>query len=154
GAEASWKQALITFEKLAAEHKDVADYQGSIGMVLGNLGWLLLQRDRPAEARDHLDRAIGHTRAALGANPRHPTHRQALRDQHEYLADALVRLGEHAWAAAVAQRLPAVLGNSPADRACASRLLARCVTAAEKDRTLAEPVRTATASRYARLALD
>jgi serine/threonine-protein kinase len=156
GAEASWQQALTTFEKLAAEHKDVADYQGNIGMVLGNLGWLQLQRDppAPAQARDYLDRAIGHTRAAIGANPRHPTHLQALLDQHEYLADALVRLGQHARAAEVARRLPAIIGDSPADRACAARLLARCVTAADKDRTLAEPVRIATASQYARQALD
>jgi serine/threonine-protein kinase len=153
-AEDAWQQALAAFEKLAAEHREVADHQGSVGMVLGNLGWLRLQRDDPAGARKYLERAALHTRAALRANPRHPGHLQALRDQQEYLTEALVRLGAHAAAAGVARHLPEVRGDTAADYYAAARLLGRCVTAAEKDPTLAGPARSAAAAAYARQALD
>jgi serine/threonine-protein kinase len=150
-AEEAWRLALTAFEKLAAEHRDVTDYTGCVGMVLGNLGWLALQRGDPAGARQYLEQALPKTQAALRANPGHPTHLQALRDQREYLADALVRLGAHAEAAEVAAALPEVFGDRGADSYAAAVLLARCAAAAEGDPRLA--ARAATAARYARQAL-
>jgi tetratricopeptide (TPR) repeat protein len=45
-AERAWGQALASYEKLAARHPDVTDYQGYRGLALGNLGWLLLRRQK------------------------------------------------------------------------------------------------------------
>ncbi|HEV3260669.1 MAG TPA: protein kinase [Gemmataceae bacterium] len=148
-AEALWRQALRQFTDLAAENADVPDYQGSVGMALGNLGWLLLQEKQPAQACRQLRDAIRHVRIALNANARNPMFLTALRDQLEYLADALVQLGEHAEAARTAEALPAIFQDNPRDCYLAAAFLARCATLAENDARLAKDERRAVATRYA-----
>ena len=132
-AEALWQQALGHFTELAAENADVPDYQGSVGMAQGNLGWLLLQQKQPAKARGQLEDAIRHVRIALKANGKNPLYLTALRDEHEYLADALVQMGEHAEAAKTAQALPGVFQDNPQDYYQAAVFLARCTALAEKE---------------------
>lgn len=144
-AEEAWRRALGLFENLAEEHPGVADYQGGAAMAIGNLGWLRLQTKQPAEARVQLEKAIARLSAPLRANPNHPAHLQALRDQHQYLAEALLLLGDTAGAAKAAEKLPEISRDGPGSSYAAAVLLARCM-GEEKD--------AATASAYGRRSLE
>jgi serine/threonine-protein kinase len=94
-----WQRALDLFDQLAAANRDMPDYEGSKGMVLGNLGWLRLQQNDPKKARELLDEATHRVQVALKANADNPDYLRALRDEYQYLADALTQLGDPAGAA-------------------------------------------------------
>jgi serine/threonine-protein kinase len=153
-AEGAWRQALAGYEQLAHDDPDVPDYEGGEGRVLGNLGWLCLQRQDLGRARTYLEQGIGHVRAALRPNPQDPGNRQALRDQEEYLAETLVRQGHHADAAGAAEQMAAVFPDKAQDHVLAAGFLARCMALAADDRHLAEADRRAAQARYGDQALE
>jgi serine/threonine-protein kinase len=94
-----WQRALDLFDQLAAANRDMPDYEGNKGMVLGNLGWLRLQQKDPKKARELLEEATHRVQVALKANPANPDYLRALRDEYQYLADTLTQLGDPAGAA-------------------------------------------------------
>jgi tetratricopeptide (TPR) repeat protein len=150
----AWHKSLDVFKKLAEENSDVPDYRGSQGMALGNLGWALLQTKRPrneeelSQARQYLEEGMALVRVALKPNPENPTYLRALRDQHEYLAETMLRLGDHARAAKTAEELPAILTDMGKDDFLASGFLARCAEQARKDPMLAPAERQSLAGQY------
>src|SRR5262249_40043990 len=147
---------------LAEGHPERPDYIGAQGMALGNLGWLMLQDKsvgwleppdtNPLKARQHLESGIGLLPTALERNATNRTYTRAPRDQHEYLADALLRLGEHAEAARIARALPNILQESK-DSYTAATLLARCARVAERDTKLVPADRQARVVEYGRQSL-
>jgi eukaryotic-like serine/threonine-protein kinase len=125
---------------------------------LAGLSMLLAGRTRQPEtlrkAGERLEKAMDLTRSALKANPNHPTYLQALRDQSEYLAEARADLGEHAEAARIAEGLPGIFRTRGQDYFLAARLLARCLTLAQRDTRLTEEQRRTSSGRYADQALE
>jgi serine/threonine-protein kinase len=153
-AEDAWRQALAGYEQLAHGDPEVPDYEGGRGRVLGNLGWLCLQRQDLARARTYLEQGIGHVRNALRPNPQDPGNRQALRDQEEYLAETLIRQGHHADAAGAADQMAAVFPDKAQDHVLAAGFLARCVTLAGDDGKIAESDRPLMQAHYGDQAVE
>jgi serine/threonine protein kinase len=147
-ARKAWDQARDLLARLARAYPDVTDYEGAEGMVLGNLGWLDLKEQQLEMAREHLRQGIRHLKAALRPNPNNPVHRQSLRSQYGDLAEALIRLDDHAGAARAALALPQVFGDAPADHVRAARLLGECASLAEKDFRLISETRQQLARQY------
>src|SRR5262249_9653415 len=112
------------------------------------LAELLLREGRPEEARALAERAVQHQLAALKLLPRHPAFGRALAGHYRVLAEALVRLGDHAAAAQTAAERPR---PSPPDEAVGrfwAGILARCIPLAEQDSTLPAKNREALAKTY------
>jgi serine/threonine-protein kinase len=94
-----WQRALDLFDQLAAANRDMPDYEGSKGMVLGNLGWLRLQQHDLKRARELLEEATHRVQVALKANADNPDYLRALRDEYQYLYETLTQQGDPAGAA-------------------------------------------------------
>jgi tetratricopeptide (TPR) repeat protein/predicted Ser/Thr protein kinase len=153
-ARDAYRNALAIQEKLVAEQGDVADYQSSLGGMCDNLAALLSEEKEFAEARRRFDQALPHHRAALKANPTHPTYRQFLCNHHAFLAETLLRQRDHAGAANAAAELVQVMPERGEEQYRAAGLLALCVTVAAADPKLSDAERVTVSGEYARLALD
>jgi hypothetical protein len=139
GSTRQWSQAQRVYERaetilarLVKEHREVPEYQGDLGMTHGNLGWLLTEQQRWAEARAPLKQAITCLRTAVQPKPPNPTYQKALRNQYQTLAETALRLGDHAAAADAATELPRVFGDRGLDYYYAACFMARCVPLARQ----------------------
>jgi eukaryotic-like serine/threonine-protein kinase len=135
-AEEAYGAALPPQRALAKEFPAVPNYRSDLGATLNNLSLALLGRGAAAEARPLLEEALGHQRAARQADPRHPTYRRYLRNHHAVLADALLRLGEHAGVVENAVQLPALYPKDWKEAHRAANFVANCVNLARKDAAL------------------
>ncbi len=147
-ARAAFGEAVAVHEALAAAEPGVPDYQSDWGDSLANLAALLGKQKDWAGARPLLEQAVAHQQKALRSNPRNPTYRKRLREQYGKLGDALVRLDDHAAAAAVARDWGRDFAGDAAQTYDAAALLARCVPLAEKDARLPNARRAKLARGY------
>jgi tetratricopeptide (TPR) repeat protein len=148
----AWDQARSLQERLVGRYPSVASYQGDLGMTLGNLGWLHFKRNQMGKARCLFKESIRHLRAALKPNPANPAYRTPLRNQHQSLAETLLRLQEHAGAADAARDLARVFPDNARDSYAGSCFLRRCARVAAKDAKLSPEKRRAAQQKYARQA--
>jgi hypothetical protein len=124
----AWEQARDLFARLATERPNVPAYQGDLGMVCANLGWLRTQQNDWMAARPELDRAVACLKDALKPpNDRHPDYRDALRSAYQTLAETLLQLKLPAAAAEAAVTLATVFPDRGVDCYYAACFLARCV---------------------------
>ena len=63
------RRSLEILEKLAAEYPKVPDYRSLVGDGLNNMAIVLMDRGNWEEARQLLEQAIVHQKAALEINP-------------------------------------------------------------------------------------
>jgi tetratricopeptide (TPR) repeat protein len=127
-AREAWMQARDLFAKLAAERRDVPAHRGDLGMVCGNLGWLLAQQGDWKAARPELEEAVACLEDALKPpNARHPDYLSALRGAYQTLAETLLQLQDPDAAAEAAAALPGVFPDRGLDYYYAACFLARCV---------------------------
>jgi hypothetical protein len=139
---------------VAADFPAVPHFQNDVAGTLGSLAELAQARRDWPQARVLLDEALPHHQRALKANPKHPAYRRSFRDNRSALASTLVRLGDHAAAAAAVEEL-ARFGDKPADDSYkAAGVLSLCVALAEKDAQLPPPRRKALADTYAARAVQ
>jgi tetratricopeptide (TPR) repeat protein len=153
-AEAACRRALEVLQESTAELRSLPGAQSDLGATLNDLSMLLIRRGKLAEARRLLEQAVTHQRAALRARPRHPTYRLFLRHHYVNLADALQRLGKHAEAAGVAEKLSQVFPEDPVNWYEAAGLLALCVSLTEKDAAQTPTGRAKLAKTYADRAMQ
>jgi tetratricopeptide (TPR) repeat protein len=139
GSTRQWSQAQRTYERaetilvrLVKDHQKVPEYKGDLGMTYGNLGWLLTEQQKWAEARAPLDKAITWLRPAVEPKPPNPTYQKALRNQYQTLAETALQMGDHAAAANAATELPRVFGDRSLDYYYAACYMARCVPLTRK----------------------
>jgi hypothetical protein len=118
-----------------------------LGRTSGSLAEFLGRHGRLAEAREYAERAVRRQQAALKLLPRHPAYERALARHYRCLAEAVVRLGDHAAAARAARETPRTSGPDEWDRFWAG-ILARCIPLAEQDSTLAAEESEALARAY------
>jgi serine/threonine protein kinase len=130
-AQSAYERAEGVLARLARDHPGVPEYQGDLGMTLGNLGWVLTEQRRWPEARARLERAVASLRKAVKPRPPNPAYQEALRNQYQTLAETALRLGDHAAAAAAAAALPEVWDDRGLDYYYAACFVARCVPLAE-----------------------
>jgi tetratricopeptide (TPR) repeat protein len=183
-AEVAYRRGVDLLADLAHDDPLVPQYHCDLASALENLAWLLLHRgslEEPGrvaelvldgaarnpwnvlashaalvEARDCLRRAVSEQQTALDqVSPPASRHRDYLLAHEALLAEAHLRLGEHAEAAAVAERLPALLPDSATQYFVAAEFLARCATLAADDDRLPpghrQELRTAYAGRAVNL---
>jgi hypothetical protein len=86
-AERAHRQAIEYKQQLVADFPAVAMYRGDLGGSLHNFALLLQDQGKIEEARQLLEQAIKHQRAALTANPRSPIYLQFLRNHYGSLAE-------------------------------------------------------------------
>ncbi|HEV3235768.1 MAG TPA: serine/threonine-protein kinase, partial [Gemmataceae bacterium] len=91
-AAKSYEAALAIRKKLAADHSEAPDYHNDLAGTLVNLGILKSDEKAWASARDYLDQALPHHRAALKINPRNPEYRQFLRDNRSIMLTVLFEM--------------------------------------------------------------
>jgi tetratricopeptide (TPR) repeat protein/tRNA A-37 threonylcarbamoyl transferase component Bud32 len=148
-AEGEYRQARDLQQQLAHDFPAVPDYQNELAGTLVNLAELARSRQDYAGARRLLEEALPHHQAALKANPRHLVYRTFFRNNTQALADTSLHLGDHAEAAAAADRLAPLAVDPPNDLYNAACFLARCVPLAAKDDKLPEARRQELARDYA-----
>jgi hypothetical protein len=122
---------------LARDFPETPDYHGLLGMTFGNLGWLLTEQKKWADARRLIEEGIEQMHTALKPNPHYPDFLQELRSQYQDLAETLVQLGDHAAAVQAATSMAGVFPDRAQDSYYAACFIARCVPLAAKDDRLA-----------------
>jgi serine/threonine protein kinase/tetratricopeptide (TPR) repeat protein len=136
-------RAIAIQEVQAARFPNVADFHNRLATTLHNLAEFLDHRmGQLSEARQRMEQAMVHQRAAVARHSRHPRYRAGLLAHCRGLGDMLVRLAEHGEAAKTAAELPRLSPQSWQQYYEAARLLSRCAVVAEADvRLSAEPRR-------------
>jgi serine/threonine protein kinase/tetratricopeptide (TPR) repeat protein len=147
-AEDAYRAALKLRQQLAADFPDVPDYRNDLAGSMVNLA-ILLHRSKPGLARQLLEQAEPHHRAALQAKPRDARYRRYFRNNRSWLGQTLVGLGDHAAAADAAAQLIEAAIDQRADVYNAACFLARCLSLAERDTELSEAQRKERAEAYA-----
>jgi serine/threonine protein kinase/Flp pilus assembly protein TadD len=132
-AEDSWHKARRLLTDLVHDDPDVADYRAELGVCLGNLGWLQLDRGDLPEARSSLEEAIRHLQAALKSNPERIDYQKALRNQYRTQAETLVQSEDAAGALRAATALAGVFPERAQGYYLAACFVARCVPVLGKD---------------------
>ncbi len=129
-AEAHTRAAVGHWEALLALRPNVPSDHGELGMALGNLGRLTI--DRPTEARGPLTRALPELLIALKANPDIQEFRNSLRSVTRDLAKVLVQTGEDIEIARQAEAIGAGLPGPTYGTWTAVCFLARAAAAVQK----------------------
>jgi hypothetical protein len=114
-----------------------------------NLANVCNERENYAAAKDYLEQALPHHRAALKINPRHPDYRVAYRNTLRTLASTKARLNDLAGALLAAQSIQSLSWDSPTDAYHAARSVAQCIPIAEKNEKLDDVQRQQAAKFYA-----
>jgi eukaryotic-like serine/threonine-protein kinase len=155
-ARKSYDRALEIQEKLVAEFPRVVDYRGDLGSALLGLGRLLYDQGTvksQKEASQHMKKAIAEHRLAWEANRQNFEFRNALTADYTVLLAALLRLGWHADAGAVAVELPQVFPDDAPEYLRAAQCLALCAGQARADKQLDNARRQELADAYGRKAV-
>lgn len=154
-AEKAYRQALAWNEEHVERFPDDPDGQDNLAVCLGSFADLKSKsQGQPGEALELARRAIEHEKAALRANSLHPVYRRNLACEYCILAEAQLKKGDHAEAAATGEEIQNVDlpgWEAPYDAAC---FLSRCVPLAEGDRSLPQAERRGAAERYAARAME
>jgi serine/threonine protein kinase/tetratricopeptide (TPR) repeat protein len=139
-AEGAYHDAIKVYQQLTADFPDVPDYRNELAGTMVNLA-SLLRSSKPGMARQLLEEAEPHHRAALRAKPRDPNYRQFFRNNRWWLGQTLVDLGDHAAAADVAAQLTQAAVDQRVDVYNAACIWARCADLAGRDPRLSEAQR-------------
>jgi tetratricopeptide (TPR) repeat protein len=122
-AEEALREARSVLKQVTVESPEAAHYHVALGGALNNLAILVYQARKSAEARDFLEEAIRHQRAALRINPRNKQALEFLANHYSSLSGVLLHLGETAKALdanresiAAAERLVAEFPEFPDHR--------------------------------------
>ena len=126
-AEAEYREALVLCRKLAEDNPTVPYYRDAAANVDSNLSLVLHRLGRPAEARDHAERAL--RELLVKAHPETLYYRAVLADSHLNRGLACRALGEPAGAATDIRQAAALLDSqtSPSGEFC---FLSGCAHAA------------------------
>jgi tetratricopeptide (TPR) repeat protein len=133
---------------------DKPETQSLLGAVLNNLAQEVRNRGELAEARQLLEQAVVHQRAALKEKPDHPTYRRFLCNHYANLAETLLRQGDYEGAAKYAAKLPDLSPGGRQYHYQAGNFLARCIPLAVKDDKLTKKRRAELVQTYGDRAVD
>jgi tetratricopeptide (TPR) repeat protein len=149
-AEPAIRRALELRTRFMEDFPNIPELQNRVGEALRKLAVLVrVNRGDHAEAQRLLEKAIGHTKAALKTDARNPSYLRMLGYEYTTLADTLIDLGDHVQAARTAERVPPLMENVEEAYCDAARRLARCMPLAAKDANLSDDKRKELAQAYA-----
>ncbi|HEY1379100.1 MAG TPA: serine/threonine-protein kinase [Gemmataceae bacterium] len=148
-AEEAYLAARDAYVRLAADYPQVSEYESDLAKAVVGLALLKsIGKDDPAALR-LVEEALPHDQAALRAEPKNPTFREAYRTHRAILAEVLGDLGDHARAADAADELVRVGYDPAADAVTAAWVVVRCVPLAHEDGRLTTDRREELARSYA-----
>ncbi len=148
-AEEAYSAARDLHERLAGDFPRVSEYQSDLAKALVGLALLKgIGKDDPAALR-LIEQALPHDQAALRAEPKNPTFREAYRTHRAILTEVLGRLGDHARAADAADELARFAYDPAGDSYTAAWVTVRCAALAGGDGRLSEAERERLARSYA-----
>jgi serine/threonine protein kinase/Tfp pilus assembly protein PilF len=143
----AFQEAVRLYEPLVAKSPRAPDLY-RLGIALDRISVILRDRRQLMQARQALERAIGHLKTATTLAPENTQYRDGLRTVYWSLAETLVRMKDHAEAAKVAAELPNFLPDDGFWYGRAAGYLACCGTLARQDANLPEAKRTTLARTY------
>jgi serine/threonine protein kinase/tetratricopeptide (TPR) repeat protein len=149
-AEDAFRAALAIRRRQAEQFPGTPLYRNRLGATLHDLALLRREQGDQAQARQLLEEAIGHQRAALGADEHLAYARDCLGKHYDVLADVLLALREPREAARVAEELPRVSPDLWRPYLQAAGHLTRCAIDVAGLTRLPEAERQALANGYAR----
>jgi tetratricopeptide (TPR) repeat protein len=152
-AEQAYRERLALHQKLAAAFPQVAGYRSQVAVGHYDLAKLCRLTKQLTEARTWGEDALRHGRRAVEMAPTIVLYQILLRDYHQFHAETLLELAEHAAAALSAAELPRLHPGVPLEYVTAAGLFAHAAAVAEKDRRLADSARGDAAKAYAGQAL-
>jgi tetratricopeptide (TPR) repeat protein len=155
-AETEFRAALDLGKQLAADFAAVPDYQNALAGTMVDLAEVLYRARKDFQAaRQLLEEALPHHRAALEANPQHPEYRQFYCKNRLLLTLTLLALGDHRAASATAEQRAEAAVDPVHDTFDAVRNLVgrggsilSCTELAEKDDNLDEAQRQKLVQQY------
>jgi serine/threonine protein kinase/tetratricopeptide (TPR) repeat protein len=136
-AEEAYLAARAVYERLTADYPLVPEYRCDLAKALVGLALLKSIGKDIAEAVRLVELALPHDQAALRAEPKNPTYREAYRTHRAILAELYGCLGDHARAADAADELVRAAFDPAADSFTAAWVTTRCAADAGEDGKLA-----------------
>ena len=137
-AEEEFLAARDVVVRLATDFPAVSDYQILLAATFERLA-LLKAADRDHKsARQLLDHALPHYQAALRANSKNPSYRQAYSIYLVTSAQVFGNLGDHARAVEAADELARFAHDPAEDAYTAASIVVRCLALAREDSRLTE----------------
>jgi tetratricopeptide (TPR) repeat protein len=152
-AEKDYDQALRIYKQLAADSPNQPDLRNDLAGTCVNLAFLHQKQGNWAAAKRALLEGRPHHRAALKANPRHPTYRQFYRNHLAVLTAVHAGLLEQQDAVRTAEACRDLGYNAPDDAYAAARYLSRCIPIVAKHGKLNDKQRKEAAQFYADAAM-
>jgi tetratricopeptide (TPR) repeat protein len=143
-AEIVYRNALPVAEALSDKYPHLPDYQRNLADIYESLGSFLAFTNRPEPAVRFYDMAIGIRRKLLADFSR-PAYRHDLVNTLYSFARAQLKSEKFVEAAALAEELPRISPDDPAQNEGAAGLLARCASLAFKQPQLAKAYRSKSA---------
>jgi tetratricopeptide (TPR) repeat protein/tRNA A-37 threonylcarbamoyl transferase component Bud32 len=147
-AEQNYRRSLDLRQRLVEETPGMPAILSEHGRTSASLAALLLKQSRPAEARNFAEQAVRYQEEAQKLVPRHAPFGRALGQHYRVLAEALLRIGDHAAAARASTELSRPSGTGERADFFAAGVLARCIPLVDLDSKLSANQREALARDY------
>jgi tetratricopeptide (TPR) repeat protein len=153
-AEQALGAALDLRRKLVDEFRTHPEYRGDLADTANSLASLIRANKGYDAARRLAEEAFTHIQAALNANPKSPSFREAYRGCLINLIESHLGLTNHAKAVEGAEELARFGHDSSDDLYDAACYVSRCILLAERDDRLPEAQRRERATAYANRAMQ
>jgi serine/threonine protein kinase/Flp pilus assembly protein TadD len=135
-AENTYHEAAEFFDRLVTHSPGLAEYQSYLGAALSNYARMLHQRGETEKARELFQRGIAAQEAAFRSNPTERVYLNYLVGHYVDYATMMLRLGNHAEAAELVDKMVTALPDSWLAALRAADLLAQCGSKAQSDTRL------------------
>ena len=112
-AAAEYRKALALYRQLAEDNPSVPYYRDQAANVDDHLSVVLRRLNRPAEARDHAERAVAVREVLVKAHPETTDYRAGLAENHLNRGLARLALGDPGGAAVDIRQAAALYGSLP-----------------------------------------
>jgi serine/threonine-protein kinase len=147
-AERTFQDALHIQQQLVAEFPTTSEYRNDLARTMINMARWLSANQQLVQARELLEKAEPHHRAALNGNAKNPSYQELFRMNRITLATTLAALGDHAAALQTAEQLSRLGWDPPAEAYDAACALALCIPLTGKKGNLSESQIKAQAQEY------
>jgi serine/threonine protein kinase len=153
-AEAAFRRAVAARQRLVDASPSDAAFRAKLSGSRANLGIVVSQLGRSAEAESQLEKSLQDIKAALRTSPRNRTYLRTAVNHYRALGNNRCRAGDHVRAATLVETILKVQTGEGFEGVGAAQLLAHCSLTVARDEKLTHDERSAAAGRYADRAMD
>ena len=145
-------EVVESHRQIVDSYPEVPEYRQALGRALYALARCQISHEAWNEAASSLNQAIDHHRDSLSSPP-DQSGLKFLRDDYGVLADALLKAGDHAGAAAAVEQLPQLLPDALDEYLWAAAFLVECGDRARSDQRRLPSEQDTLAEDYSRRAV-